>query len=851
MRDGSAAVLPSRTCRWLLAALAIAAPAVAGEAKPDAVLALGPLPAIAPVGVDKPRTAEFACEIDPKGLWPAEGDAVAWRAGAGAWQRTAIGAPALAASNDGELRFVAAYLDVGRFGEVEIGASGLGALRLFVDGEAKGSGDKSASSKAKLRRGLHRVLVRAEGKGDAALALSAKADDSIALRFTTDPRHPLSDLREMKGAASVSSPLISPDGALLAYTLRERSLTGASGATVARTVVFDFAANRVVASNLGDAAATPLRWTADASRLLLQSGTSLLLWSRADGSLATVLKDEPGLGKVALAADGSCVVFASTRGVEDKKDGPKLRTELRAKLSDWPTSPHLHLLRLDPGSGGARFRLTLPGDASHDAFELFPDGASLLWIRSVPIAERPWFQSEIHKLELASGADAILKTVKMGFENRPGLNEVAISPDGTKVAFQGPPSLLGAEAESETNAFDPSLWVLDLASGALSDATAGARLAVDGHLAFDAGSARVSFLAIEGSHHRLGWARCPTAQHPASVELDDLRCGDHYSAISVAPGGDVAVVASAVDRLSALYVRRAGAEGRGATATLAEPNAGAGALGLRLQLATPRDASFTLADGTPIEAWLYEPAFAQGATCPLITYYYGGATPTLRGFNDLHQFLAANGYAVLVINPRGCGGYGKAFSASHVGDWGDRAGADILLGLEKTLAAHPELDAKKVGCYGGSYGGFMTMHLVSHSDRFAAAVSMYGIADLASYFGDGTWGFTYGDQAMAKLYPWSDPEWYAQHSPLYRADRIHTPLLLLHGEADTNVPVAESEQMFTALKLLGRTVELVRFPGEDHGISSSFEQRALHREMLLDWFDRFLKDQPQAWEARN
>ncbi|MBI4879141.1 MAG: prolyl oligopeptidase family serine peptidase, partial [Planctomycetes bacterium] len=99
-------------------------------------------------------------------------------------------------------------------------------------------------------------------------------------------------------------------------------------------------------------------------------------------------------------------------------------------------------------------------------------------------------------------------------------------------------------------------------------------------------------------------------------------------------------------------------------------------------------------------------------------------------------------------------------------------------------------------------------------------------------------------------YPWSDPAWFVAHSPLFQADHVTAPLLLLHGGADVNVPPGESEQMFTALRLLNRTAELVLFPGEDHGIAGSWKSRAEHRTMLAEWFDRFLRSEPAAWNER-
>jgi len=127
---------------------------------------------------------------------------------------------------------------------------------------------------------------------------------------------------------------------------------------------------------------------------------------------------------------------------------------------------------------------------------------------------------------------------------------------------------------------------------------------------------------------------------------------------------------------------------------------------------------------------------------------------------------------------------------------------------------------------------------------------MYGISDLATYWGQGAWGWTYGDMALGGVMPWSHPEEFVAKSPLFRAERVQTPLLLLHGLSDTNVTPGQSEELFTALSVQNKLVELVLFPGEDHGISGSFANRVAHRTMMLEWFDRFLRDLPEAWQAR-
>jgi dipeptidyl aminopeptidase/acylaminoacyl peptidase len=185
-----------------------------------------------------------------------------------------------------------------------------------------------------------------------------------------------------------------------------------------------------------------------------------------------------------------------------------------------------------------------------------------------------------------------------------------------------------------------------------------------------------------------------------------------------------------------------------------------------------------------------------------------------------------------------------------VNDWGTLATRDIIEGTRKLIREKSFIDEKRMGAYGGSYGGFITMDLITKTDMFAAAVSMYGISNIASYWGGGTWGYTYGDIALARSYPWNRRDVFVDKSPLFHANKIKTPLLLLHGLSDTNVPSLESDQMFTALRVQGKEVAYVRFPGEEHGIASNFKDYIAHREMMLEWFDKYLKGQPQAWEAR-
>ncbi|MEC8207134.1 MAG: prolyl oligopeptidase family serine peptidase, partial [Pseudomonadota bacterium] len=145
-----------------------------------------------------------------------------------------------------------------------------------------------------------------------------------------------------------------------------------------------------------------------------------------------------------------------------------------------------------------------------------------------------------------------------------------------------------------------------------------------------------------------------------------------------------------------------------------------------------------------------------------------------------------------------------------------------------------------------SYGGFMTMLLATKTDMFSASISHAGISNITSYWGQGWWGYLYSGEASKNSFPWNNAKLYSEHSPVFNADKVKTPLLLIHGDADTNVPVGESHTMYTALKLLGQDVELVEYKGADHQIFAR-DKRFHWWNTMLAYFDKHLKEQPQWW----
>lgn len=566
-----------------------------------------------------------------------------------------------------------------------------------------------------------------------------------------------------------------------------------------------------------------------------------------EGSLYALYKVEPLTGRRSLFAKGLPEGDYTLSPTEDyliitaEEEGPKEDEEVFEVLEMDDRQPgwrkRNYLMKYDLTTGLCQ-RLTF---GSHDTYlaDISADGSRLLVQTSYSrLAKRP---TEVGDFFLMDAATLHVDTLLTG---EGFLGSGTFSPDGRQILFMGTPEAFGRIGCQLPAGVTPSmteneLFLYDIASRQITPLTKDFDPSVE-RVTWSQADALVYFSAEDRDYVNV-FALNPKTGKISKVNIQ----GDYAYRFDVASQAPVLAYLSyqTMAPASAYVLNLKNHKSQ----TLFD---GRTALG-DAEIGTCEDWNFTNSKGDTVYGRLYLPKdFDATKQYPMIVYYYGGCSPVSRYFESPYapQYWNSLGYVAYILQPSGATGFGQEWAARHVNTAGRGPAEDIIEGTKKICESHPFINPKKIGCMGASYGGFMTQYLQTQTDIFAAAVSHAGIANHTSYWGEGYWGYNYSEVSMANSYPWSHRQLYVDQSPLFNADKIHTPLLLLHGNADTNVPLVESLQMFTALKLLGREVALVEVEGENHHILDySKKEKWLATQMA--WFARWLKDDPTWWDA--
>ncbi len=771
--------------------------------------------------------------------------------GEAAWTVASAGDDGLSIAAEGskpQIAYLAAYVETPRWMKVDLEARCTTPFEMLMGGKASlkqdGFSDMSGEPKkgeVKLEEGKHLILVKtvyvpsdtaADWRLDLRLSPSQGLEGTPVL--SVDPSRPM-NMTDVLDAPYVGRVDVSPDGSRYAVWISER--TPPEGDTEERIEVRQARTGRLIRVFKDIAKAGSWSWTPSGdglSYVTSEDGAGTLRIADVEtGETETVLKDVEDLGGYRWSPDGSYIAYFVDKDYEPDDSGIK---RLRGAYDRRDYERDKSFLHLTSVPGGMTRELTT-GDYTTHIYDIHPDGDRILGGRSYEdLTVRPYEVSEIVVIDVGDQTTEIL-------HRGPWIRGAIWSPDGDEILVTGGPSAFGEIGvnvpEGVTpNEYDTQAYIFDPRTKDIEAITVDFAPSIEAAFWPEPGG-NIYFVVEETEYRRLYRYNV----RAESFRRIDLPCDVIHSA-DVAEERAIAMCrCSSADRPMRLY-------GVDLTTGRYQMSLYPAADHFEsVRIGDVEDWNFTAASGREIVGRVhYPPDFDPAKTYPCIVYYYGGTSPVIRSFGGRYpkNLWAAMGYVVYVLQPSGATGFGQEFSAAHVNDWGETTTGEIIEGVGKFLNAHPFVDPGRVGCIGASYGGFMTQLLLTRTNIFAAGVSHAGISALTSYWGEGYWGYLYSAAATANSFPWNRPDIYVHHSPIYAADKIDTPLLLLHGASDTNVPPGESEQMYTALKLLGKEVEYIRVLGENHWILD-YEKRITWSNAISAWFDKWLKGRPEWW----
>lgn len=661
------------------------------------------------------------------------------------------------------------------------------------------------------------------------------------------PRRPIT-VDDLYAIRLVADPNISPDGSTVAYVITtvEREKNGY------RSNIWRVAADGSGTPSRftsGTGKDTSPRWSPDGNWLAFlsdRSGSNQLWVLPASGGEATRLTDGPdGPADIAWSADSQAIIFSRKLPAGAAPDSDvRVITTLRYRFDgegfldgrrrqvfrvavdgsgDLPTAEQLTdgdwdnaqpAISADGASlavasnrdddrddstfsdiwvhdlsGGAAPRKVTPGGGVYGAPAWSPNG-TLAWVGHSEA--KPWGNVTLDDIQLWDAASDEIRGLLGSYEREPG--GAAIS--DMKYAAPNP----------------KPIW------NATSDALYS--------LISDRGSVTVSSIATAGG--------APTVLAGADTEVHS---------VTVANDGTLAFAASTMQLPAEVFVQQPG----GGSLQITHANADFLA---SVELGQVEEITFESDPGVELHGWIVRPAnFDASQQYPTLINVHGGPHG-MYGLGFFHEFhvQAARGYIVVYTNPRGSSGYGQSFVAGTHADWGGADWRDISAATDYA-AALPEVDTDRIGIIGGSYGGYMVNWAVGQTTRYRAAVTQRSTANRISLYGTSDYNMLYNDWEYGGD-PYTNAAFYLERSPLTYVRNVETPVLIVHSENDLRCPISQGEEFFVALKKLGKTVEMVRFPNESHGLNRTGQpkHRVEHMERSIYWFDRFMPASAAATE---
>jgi dipeptidyl aminopeptidase/acylaminoacyl peptidase len=602
---------------------------------------------------------------------------------------------------------------------------------------------------------------------------------------------------------NVQDPQFSPDGSRVAFVVSD-PLTGEKRER--HIWLYDKSSNAVRQLTFSEKSESSPRWSPDGTKLAFLSNRSegeqqIFLLNMSGGEGVPLTKGKASVNAFAWSPDGRSIAFLSPEPKSDAEEKKEKDKDDARVVDKQDKQPRLRILDLAKKEERV---LTTPAWKIEE-LEWMPDGQNIVVVATnQPASDQ--FSSGIYLVPLRGGMD------EMRAPHGP-INDVRISPDGKTIGFGG---------AREDGPEPGDLWLMGASGGAAKNMT-GASLdrTVEEYRWGKDGTIYIVY--GEGFHSRF-------ATYSTSAERKDLPILPvNPGQFMVSPGGDIAFVGQTATAPQELWLRSA----QGETRQITHLNDSFKAYGL----IAPEFYKYKSGE-LEIEAALYKPTGYDGkAKLPTVILVHGGPTGNWQDSVDAwSQLLVARGYLVMCPNVRGSTGYGEKFVEMNRGDWGGGDFKDVMAGVDD-LVGKGISDPARLGIGGWSYGGYMSEWAVTQTDRFKAAVSGAGMANLISEYGTEL-GPAYDEWFFGT--PYEHPEGFLNSSPFIHMKNAKTPTLILQGEADPIDPIGQSQELYRGLKRYGVETELVLYPREPHGF-----QEAKHRvdvqKRMLDWFDRHLK----------
>jgi dipeptidyl aminopeptidase/acylaminoacyl peptidase len=660
----------------------------------------------------------------------------------------------------------------------------------------------------------------------------------------------------LNGVHQFSQVALAPDGRRFAYAESVGDRNGVRLADVARPA----AARTVTACPGRQCDESDLAWSPDGRRIAFvttdaKGQPQIAVGGVAGGAARVVTAAKGPLSTPRWSPDGTRIAFLYSPGAPKAPSPLNPSTPDAGVVGSTVYEQRLAVISapggVATGAGAATIRLLGPSDLNVYEFDWSPDGTRFAATAAHGNGDANWWIAELYTIDAARGTATKI--------HKPELQIASPrwSADGKRIAYIG-----GIMSDEAITGGD--VYVVSVAGNAASDAAsattaasataapAGATPALRGAVDVTPGlKASVTTIAWNGSpSHILATELAGDRMVIASIDVAaktqrQLWSGQEtiYSKgfAGLAPGDEGVSVArdgklAATIRQSITAPPEIAIGPLGAMHTVTSANAH-----VRRLTGAARSLSWS-SEGATVQGWLIFPPDAKaGVKYPIVTYIHGGPAFAHYPLYPSGPFafqasLAARGYIVFEPNPRGSYGQGEAFTRANVKDFGYGDLRDVLLGLDEIGRTIP-VDPKKLGIFGWSYGGYMTMWALTQTSRFKAGVSGAGLSDWLSYYGTNeidTWMIPYFGASV-----YDDPAVYAKSSPINYIKQVKTPTLMVAGDRDAEVPVTQSYEYWHALRDRGVPTQLVIYPGEGHLFYKPADQQDVARR-ITGWFDRWL-----------